>query len=172
MPSPRPGGERRNARPSPSTARSCESHDAARDAICCAPISPTTIPALVRQHYIQLVTVEEAFSNLESGLVICPIFQEDQKRIEARLFIASLAYCLHVTLTRRRHVLAPGLAARSALEKFAAVQMIDVHLPTTNSLRSAKTGQWTALPGRSRKQLTVGRNERVRDADFCISLLS
>ena len=26
----------------------------------------------------------------------------------------------------------PGLTARSALEKFAAVQMIDVHLPTTD----------------------------------------
>ena len=28
--------------------------------------------------------------------------------------------------------LAPGLTARSALEKFAAVQMIDVHIPTTD----------------------------------------
>ena len=28
--------------------------------------------------------------------------------------------------------MAPGLTARSALEKFAAVQMIDVHLPTTD----------------------------------------
>lgn len=36
------------------------------------------------------------------------------------------------THTRRLHALAPGLTARSALEKFAAVQMIDVHLPTTD----------------------------------------
>ena len=28
--------------------------------------------------------------------------------------------------------LAPGLTPRSVLEKFAAVQMIDVHLPTTD----------------------------------------
>ena len=55
-----------------------------------------------------------------------------EKRIEAHIFIAFLAYCLHVTLTRRLHALAPGLTARSALEKFAAVQMIDVHLPTTD----------------------------------------
>jgi hypothetical protein len=47
-------------------------------------------------------------------------------------FIAFLAYCLQVTLQRRLHALAPGLTARSALEKFAAVQMIDVHLPTTD----------------------------------------
>jgi hypothetical protein len=30
------------------------------------------------------------------------------------------------------HALAPGLTARSAMEKFAAMQMIDVHLPTTD----------------------------------------
>jgi hypothetical protein len=35
-------------------------------------------------------------------------------------------------LARRLHALAPGLTPRSALEKFAAVQMIDVHLPTTD----------------------------------------
>ena len=30
------------------------------------------------------------------------------------------------------HALAPGLTPRSVLEKFAAVQMIDVHVPTTD----------------------------------------
>ena len=34
---------------------------------------------------------------------------------------------------RRLHALAPGLTPRSVLEKFAAVQMIDVHLPTTDA---------------------------------------
>ncbi len=43
-----------------------------------------------------------------------------------------LAYCSYITLQRRLHALAPGLSARSAIEKFAAVQMIDVHLPTTD----------------------------------------
>ncbi len=35
-------------------------------------------------------------------------------------------------MTRRLHSLAPGLTVRSALAKFAAAQMIDVHLPTTD----------------------------------------
>jgi hypothetical protein len=39
---------------------------------------------------------------------------------------------MQITLTHRLHALAPGLTARSVLEKFAAVQMIDVHLPTTD----------------------------------------
>ena len=55
-----------------------------------------------------------------------------EARIEAPVFIAFLAYCLQVTLARRRHALAPGLTPRSVLEKFAAMQMIDVHLPTTD----------------------------------------
>ena len=58
-------------------------------------------------------------------------WKTDPPRI-ASLFIAFLAYCRHITLTHRLHALAPGLTARSALEKFAAVQMIDVHLPTTD----------------------------------------
>lgn len=89
-------------------------------------------PALLWQYYIQLVAVEQAFKNLKGELAIRPIFHQDERRIEPHIFIAFLAYCLQVTLQRRLHALAPGLTARSALKKFAAVQMIDVHLPTTD----------------------------------------
>ena len=89
-------------------------------------------PAQLWQYYIQLVTVEEAFRNLKGDLAIRPVFHKIERRIEAHIFVAFLAYCMQVTLTRRLHALAPGLTARSALEKFAAVQMIDVHLPTTD----------------------------------------
>ena len=89
-------------------------------------------PAKLWQYYIQLVAVEEAFKTLKGDLAIRPVFHQDEKRIEAHIFIAFLAYCLQITLTRRLHGLAPGLTARSALQKFAAVQMIDVHLPTTD----------------------------------------
>jgi hypothetical protein len=89
-------------------------------------------PALLWQYYIQLVAVEEAFKNLKQDLAIRPVFHHHERRIEAHIFIAFLAYCVQVTLQRRLHALAPGLTARSVLEKFAAVQMIDVHLPTTD----------------------------------------
>jgi hypothetical protein len=71
-------------------------------------------------------------ANLKGDLAIRPVFHQLEARIEAHVFIAFLAYCLHVTLARRLHALAPGLTPRSVLEKFAAVQMIDVHLPTTD----------------------------------------
>jgi hypothetical protein len=54
------------------------------------------------------------------------------KTVEAHIFVSFLAYCLYVTLTQRLRTLAPGLTTRSVLEKFAALQMIDVHLPTAD----------------------------------------
>jgi transposase len=87
-------------------------------------------PAQLWSYYLQLTAVEEAFKNLKGDLAIRPIFHQHAERIEAHIFIAFLAYCLHVTLARRLHALAPGLTPRSVLEKFAAMQMIDVHIPT------------------------------------------
>jgi hypothetical protein len=89
-------------------------------------------PAKLWTYYLQLVAVEEAFKNLKGDLAIRPIFHQREARIEAHIFIAFLAYCLHVTLKRRLAALAPGLTPRSVLEKFSAVQMIDVIVPTTD----------------------------------------
>ncbi len=82
--------------------------------------------------YIQLTQVEGAFKNLKDDLNLRPIRHQLEGRIEAHIFISFLAYCLHVTLRRRLHDLAPGLTARAVLEKFATIQMLDVHLPTTD----------------------------------------
>jgi hypothetical protein len=60
------------------------------------------------------------------------IFHQLVHRIEARIFIAFMTYCLHVTLRRRLRDLAPGLTPRAVLEKFSAMQMIDVHLPPSD----------------------------------------
>jgi hypothetical protein len=89
-------------------------------------------PARLWNYYLQLVAVEQAFKDLKDDLAIRPIFHQLEARIEAHIFIAFLAYCLHVTLGRRLHALAPGLTPRSVLEKFATMQLIDVHIPTTD----------------------------------------
>jgi hypothetical protein len=91
-----------------------------------------TDPAVVWNYYLQLVQVEQAFRHLKGDLAVRPIFHQDESRIEAHIFVSFLAYCLHVTLGRRLRDLAPGLTARSVLEKFAAVQMVDVQIPTTD----------------------------------------
>lgn len=89
-------------------------------------------PAELWRYYIQLTQVEEAFKNLKGDLAIRPIYHQSEARIEAHIFIAFLAYCLHVTLARQLRPHAPGLTPRSVLDKFAAVQLIDVEIPTTD----------------------------------------
>jgi len=82
--------------------------------------------------YLQLVEVEQAFKELKDDLAIRPIYHQTDERIEAHIFVAFIAYCLQVTLKQRLRALAPGLTPRSVLEKMAAMQMVDVHVPTTD----------------------------------------
>src|SRR3954462_483340 len=89
-------------------------------------------PAQLWSFYLQLVEVEQAFKELKSDLAIRPIFHQTDARIEAHIFVAFLAYCLQVTLKQRLRPLAPGLTPRAVLEKMAALQMVDMHLPTTD----------------------------------------
>lgn len=91
-----------------------------------------TDPAQLWQFYLQLTQVEAAFKTLKSDLCIRPIYHQRLDRIEAHIFIAFLAYCLQVTLTMQLKPHAPGLTARSALDTLAALQMLDVHFPTTD----------------------------------------
>jgi hypothetical protein len=88
-------------------------------------------PAKLWEHYLQLTEIEQAFKELKGDLAVRPIYHQLEKRVEAHIFISFLAYCLQVTLKARLKSSAAGLTPRAVLEKFAAVQMIDVHLPTT-----------------------------------------
>jgi transposase len=89
-------------------------------------------PAQLWQFYVQLTEIEAAFKNLKDDLQLRPIHHQLESRIEAHIFVAFLAYCLHVTLRARLKPLAPGLSPRAVLEKLAAIQMLDVHFPTTD----------------------------------------
>jgi hypothetical protein len=89
-------------------------------------------PAHVWQFYIQLVEIEAAFKTMKDDLHLRPIYHQLEQRIEAHIFVAFLAYCLHVTLRARLKPIAPGLTPRAVLDKLAAVQMLDVHFPTTD----------------------------------------
>jgi hypothetical protein len=84
------------------------------------------------KYYVQLVEVEQAFKTLKMDLSLRPVYHSKDQRIEAHIFVAFMSYCLQVTLQQRLKALAPGLTARSILEKFASIQMVDVHLPTTD----------------------------------------
>jgi transposase len=89
-------------------------------------------PEKLWQFYIQLTQVEAAFKDLKDDLSLRPVFHSSEQRIEAHIFVSFLAYCLHASLRACLKPLAPGLTPRSLLEKFAAIQMLDVHFPTSD----------------------------------------
>ena len=101
-------------------------------------------PAHLWQFYIQLVEIEAAFKTMKDDLNLRPIYHQLEGRIEAHIFVAFLAYCLHVTLHARLKPLAPGLTPRAVLDKLAAVQMLDVHFPTTDD-RTLVMSRYTEL---------------------------
>jgi transposase len=83
--------------------------------------------------YIQLTEVEQAFKELKHDLAVRPIFHRHEDRIEAHIFVAFLAYCLQVTLKANLRPLASGLTPREVIAKFKLIQMVDVHIPTTDA---------------------------------------
>ena len=89
-------------------------------------------PAELWRHYMQLTEIEQAFKELKHHLAIRPIFHQLQERIEAHIFVSFIAYCLLVTLKNLARPQAPGLTPRSIVEKFATLQMVDIHVPTTD----------------------------------------
>ncbi len=89
-------------------------------------------PEELWKQYIVLTEVEQAFKELKNDLDIRPVYHQKDDRIEAHIFVSFLSYCLQVTLKQRAKAKAPGLTPRAILEKFKAMQMIDVHLPTTD----------------------------------------
>ena len=93
---------------------------------------PAEDPARLWQHYVQLTEIEAVFRALKSDLAIRPLYHQKDSRIEAHIFVSFLAYCLYTTLGQRLRTLAPGLTPRAVLEKMAAIQMVDVWVPTTD----------------------------------------
>jgi len=96
-------------------------------------------PAVLWTRYVQLTQIEAAFRTLKSELGIRPIYHRLERRIDAHILIAFLAYCLQVTLKNRLLVHAPGLTPHAVLEKLQRIQMIDVWIPTLD-------GRWLVLP--------------------------
>lgn len=89
-------------------------------------------PAQLWSFYIQLTEVEQAFKELKHDLAVRPIYHSSERRIEAHIFVAFLAYCLQVSLKAQLRTLAHGITPSEVIAKFKTMQMVDVHLPTTD----------------------------------------
>jgi transposase len=96
-------------------------------------------PAVLWTRYIQLTNIEAAFRSLKSDLGLRPIHHRLERRVEAHIFVAFLAYCLQVTLKNSLRNQAPGLSPQAVMEKLSTIQMIDVWIPTRDR-------RWLVMP--------------------------
>jgi hypothetical protein len=96
-------------------------------------------PAVLWSRYVQLTQIESVFRSLKSELGIRPIRHQLEHRADAHILVAFLSYCLQVTLKNRLMRHAPGLTPAAVMQALAAIQMIDVHIPTVD-------GRWLILP--------------------------
>jgi len=96
-------------------------------------------PAVLWTRYVQLTQIEAVFRSLKNELGIRPIYHHLERRVDAHILIAFLAYCLQVTLKNRLQIHAPGLTSAAVLEKLGTIQMIDVYIPTRDD-------RWLILP--------------------------
>jgi len=63
-------------------------------------------PAQLWTFYVQLTEVEQEFKELKHDLAVRPIYHHAERRIEAHIFVAFLAYC------RKRLVVPPLIPCR------------------------------------------------------------
>ena len=90
------------------------------------------VPETAWEFYLLLTRIEKAFKDLKGARSIRPIWRQLEKRIEAHIFVSFLAYCLHTTLRNLARGQAAGLTSDAILKKLSNIQMIDIHLPTTD----------------------------------------
>jgi transposase len=118
-------------------------------------------PRVLWEYYIQLTEVEQAFKDLKQDLAVRPVYHQTDDRIDAHIFVSFMSYCLFVTLKHKARRAAPGLTARAVLEKFSTMQMVDVHLPTTDG-RHLILPRYTQ-PDRDQKLLLAQLRFRLPD---------
>jgi hypothetical protein len=77
------------------------------------------------------MTIPRTAALVPGNLAIRPIHHQDEECIEAHIFVAFMAYCLHVTMKQPLRQCAP-VSPRVVLEKLAAMKLLDVQFPTTD----------------------------------------
>lgn len=84
--------------------------------------------------YMQLTEAEKAFSIHKGDLSLRPVWHQKQKRVEAHVLVCFLAYVLWKTLGQMCSAAGLGDEPRKVLAEIAAIQAVDVVLPTRDGI--------------------------------------
>jgi transposase len=80
--------------------------------------------------YIQLSQAESAFRICKNDLRLRPIWHQKEERVKAHILVCFLAYVLFKALDLKCRNAGLGDSARKVMDEFAAIQMVDVVMPT------------------------------------------
>jgi transposase len=89
-------------------------------------------PEKLWKTYIQLTDAEAAFRTIKSDLAIRPIYHQTEKRVQAHILVAFLAYAMWKTLQKWMEQSGLGRGVRTVLEEFARIKCCEVVLPTSS----------------------------------------
>src|SRR3990167_5452074 len=103
-----------------------------RDTICFVPICRLLHLKPSGNRICPRMNLSGAFKDFKGGLSIRPIWHQLENKIKAYFFVSFLAFCLHTTLRNLARRGAAGLTSDAILKKLSSIQMIDIHLPTTD----------------------------------------
>ena len=92
-------------------------------------VSDWTAPELWRA-YMQLTEAEAAFRIHKSDLSLRPVWHQKKERVQAHVLVCFLAYVLWKTLGQMCQAAGLGDEPRKVLDEIAAIQTVDVILPT------------------------------------------
>ena len=101
---------------------------------------PNLSPVEAVRLYKELSEVERSFRNLKDVIEMRPIYHQTDKRVEAHIFVATLAFLLHRALEKKLKAARLDLSATDALEALRTVRMVDINAGEGQTKRSVTHG--------------------------------
>ncbi|MFQ5973739.1 MAG: IS1634 family transposase [Alphaproteobacteria bacterium] len=90
--------------------------------------------------YKELSEVERAFAHLKDVIELRPIFHQTDRRVQAHIFVAALAFLIHRALEKKLKAAGLDLSATHALEALRTVRVVDIDLGDGTTKRSVTRG--------------------------------
>lgn len=107
--------------------------------------------------YKDLSEVERAFSGLKDVIEMRPIYHRTASRVEAHIFIASLAFLLDRALEKKLKSAGIDLSSKEAWQTLRTVRVVDIDLGNGEHKQSVTQG--------SSRAATILRTLGIKDLD-------
>ena len=101
---------------------------------------PNLTPVQAVTLYTERSEVERAFANLKDVIDLRPIYHQTDDRVEAHIFVATLAFLLHRAIEKKLKAAGQDLSATEALQTLRTVTVVDLDLGAGQTKRCVTRG--------------------------------